>query len=79
MNVRDQFPFEETKPDIEVWSLSIPLRERLLDRMGDLLFCADDLLAMLSSEENQHRFEQWERPLQSAYDSINSLMKSLCD
>jgi hypothetical protein len=79
MNQRDQSPTQEAGPNIEVWSLSIPLRERLLDRMGDLLFCADDLLSMLSNEENQHQFEHWERPLQAAYDNINSLMKSLCD
>lgn len=62
-----------------IWPSSIPLKERLLDHMGDLLFCADDLLVMLSSDENKHRFRQLERPLQMTYESINSLMKTLTD
>lgn len=69
---------DDATPDLMVWSASIPLRERLLDRMGDLLFCADDLLVMLSSDANQHCFKPWERPIQMAYENTNSLMKSLC-
>jgi hypothetical protein len=42
---------------------SIPLRERLLDRMGDLLFCVDDLLTMIDRDENRHQFKHWEKSL----------------
>lgn len=83
MNLRDAIlaegPIKDATPDIEVWPESIPLRERLLDRMGDLLFCAEDLLDMLECDENRQTFRHCERPLRIAYDNINSLMRKLCD
>src|SRR5436190_21046572 len=83
MNLRDAIlaggPIRGATPDIEVWPESIPLRERLLDRMGDLLFCAEDLLDMLEGDDNRQSFEHCERPLRIAYDNINSLMQKLCD
>jgi hypothetical protein len=65
--------------DIDVWPESIPLRERLLDRMGDLLLCAEDLLEMLAVEDNRYRFPECEGPLRTAYTTINQLMQTLCD
>jgi len=57
---------------------SVPLRERVLDRLADLMFCADDVLEMLSSDPSA-TLRACEKPVRSAYDSINSLMKTLCD
>jgi len=83
MNLRDAIlpegSIKDATPDIEVWPESIPLQERLLDRMGDLLFCAEDLPDMLECDDHRHRFKEYERPLQIAYDSINSLMQKFCD
>src|SRR5438105_2048258 len=83
MNLRDAIqaegPIKDATPDIEVWPESIPLRERLLDRMGNLLFCAEDLLDMIECDDNHHRFQQWEQPIRIAFDEINSLMNRLCD
>lgn len=72
-------PVEESARDFSLWSRSIPLRERLLDRMGDLLFCAEDLLDILREDPERHRFADCELPLQAARDSIDGLMKALCD
>jgi hypothetical protein len=64
---------------MSVWPESIPLRERLLDRMADLLFCADDGLTMLTREGNEDLYQECAGPLRMAFDSINALMKRLCD
>ena len=60
------------------WPESVPLRERVLDRLADLMFCADDVLEMLASEP-AGPLHVCEKPVRRAYDGINSLMKSLCD
>ena len=65
--------------EMSLWCESIPLRERLLDRMADLLFCADDGLTMLASEGNEDLYQECEGPLRTAFDSVNELMKKLCD
>ena len=47
--------------------------------MGDLLFCAEDLLDMIECADNRDQFKQWEKPLRSAFDNIDSPMKRMCD
>ena len=83
MNLRDaiQFdgPIKDATPDLEVWPVSIPLHERLLDRMGDLLFCADDLLDMIECDENRRHFAEYEQSLRTVCDRVNSLMRKLSD
>lgn len=83
MSLRDMIPLDgpldDATRDLTTWPDSIPLRERLLDRMGDLLFCAEDLLDMLRHDHDRHRFTECERPIRTARDAINSLMKTLCD
>lgn len=65
--------------EMSLWCESIPLRERLLDRMADLLFCADDGLTMLASEGSEEFYKECAGPLRIAFDSVNELMKKLCD
>ena len=55
---------------------TLPLRERMLNRLSDLMFCADDVLQMIAADRS---LAQCEPPVRSAYDSINTLMKALCD
>jgi hypothetical protein len=55
------------------------LRARLLDRIADLLFCADDSLTMLAREGNESLYTECAGPLLVAFDTINDLMKKLCD
>jgi hypothetical protein len=84
MNLRDatdsRSPHAERwTGDISVWSESIPLRERLLDRLADLLFCADDTLTMLGQERDVYLAGQCDAPLRAVFESVNELLKKLCD
>jgi hypothetical protein len=54
----------------------LPVRERILDRLSDLMFCADEVLQMISADGS---LAQCEKPVRRAYDEINGLMKTLCD
>jgi len=55
---------------------TLPLRERMLNRLSDLMFCADDVLQMISTDCS---LADCEIPVRRAYDSINTLMKTLCN
>lgn len=57
---------------------NVPLRERVLDRLADLMICADDILEMLATEPGGP-LRACQSPIRSVYESINSLMKTLCD
>lgn len=70
--------FEDMVEGMRMWPDSVPLRERVLDRLADLMFCADDVLEMIGREP-PGALHVCEQPVRRAYDSINSLMKSLCD
>lgn len=56
----------------------VPIQERVLDHLGNLLLGADDLLSLLSTEEATR--ERWliER-VRHVYDEINALMKQISD
>jgi hypothetical protein len=70
--------FDDMIDGMHFWPENVPLRERVLDRLADLMFCADDLLEMLATEP-AGPLHVCEKPVRRTYDSINSLMKSLCD
>lgn len=56
----------------------MPIRERLLDRLGDLLLGADDVLGLLANEDAAA--ERWiVSRVTIVYDEVNSLMKKLAD
>jgi hypothetical protein len=57
----------------------MPLRERVTDRLADLMFDADDILQMLGAHGAVHDFSLLETDLRRIYDSVNIMMKSLCD
>ena len=57
----------------------MPLRERVADRLADLMFNADDLLDMLKAEDKRREFISIEPDLRQIYNTVNMLMKSLCD
>lgn len=63
---------------MQFWPENVPLRERVLDRLADLMFCADDILEILGTQPDGS-LRICEKPVKHAYDSINELMKSLCD
>jgi hypothetical protein len=57
----------------------LPLRERVADRLADLMLNADDLLDMLAAEDARKDFRRVESSIRQVYDDVNILMKSLCD
>jgi len=58
-------------------------REYILDRLGDLLYDADDILMTIGSQTGTIQGMQavaWVTPVvQRIYDDVNALMKSLAD
>jgi hypothetical protein len=61
-----------------MWPEGIPAHERVLDRLADLLFDADDVLAMLKADDA--RCVQWIEPhVLKVYDEVNEVMKKRCD
>jgi len=66
------------EPLLPARSASIPAHERILDRLADLLFDADEVLEMLRAEDTMRL--QWVAPhIQRVYDEVNNVMKELCD
>jgi hypothetical protein len=56
----------------------LPAHERVLDRLADLLFDADEVLDMLRADDAKSI--RWLEPhLQIVYDELNGVMKKLCD
>jgi hypothetical protein len=70
--------YDDMLETIRFWPQAVPLRERVLDRLADLMFCADDVLEMIATEAGGP-LQVCEKPVRRAYDSINVLMKSLSD
>jgi hypothetical protein len=58
--------------------VSLPAHERVLDRLADLLFAADDTLETLHAEDARS-FAWVEVQVQTVYDTVNEVMKRLCD
>ena len=75
MNAHDKRLFEPL-PYTE--QLTVSAHERVLDRLADLLFDADEVLDMLRAEDAVSI--RWVEPhLQIVYDELNGVMKKLCD
>ena len=70
--------FGDIVAGMQFWPENVPLRERVLDRLADLMFCADDVLEMIATEPGG-QLQVCEKPVRRTYDSVNELMKSLCD
>ena len=64
-----------------VTALQLPLSERVLDRLGDILFASDEILDMVAT---QRRFpddssREIESCVRHVYHQVNELMKKLTD
>lgn len=64
-----------------VTAVQIPLSERVLDRLADIMFASDEILDMLrtterSFDEDSHGIEI---AVRGVYNQVNSLMKTLTD
>lgn len=64
-----------------VTAIQLPLSERVLDRLGDILFASDEILDMVAT---QRRFpdgssSEIEACVRKVYNQVNELMKKLTD
>jgi hypothetical protein len=59
----------------------LPLSERVLDRLADILFMSDEILDMLRVTERipDDTTVEVEKSVRSVYDEVNELMKKLAD
>lgn len=57
----------------------VPLRERIADRLADLMFDADDLLQMCNVEDRRDDFHWLEPDIRHVYERVNELMHRITD
>ena len=62
-------------------AVHIPMSERMLDKLADILFATDELLALLRVEERlpDPTTAAVETSMQRVYEQINELMMRLSD
>ena len=61
--------------------LRLPLQERVVDKLADMLFASDMILDMLNEERSRDAggLTSVESSVRRVYDQINELMKQLTD
>lgn len=64
-----------------VVSVQLPLNERVLDRLADILFATDEILDMIGTQRTYSYVEtaDVEKSVRHVYDHVNDLMKRLTD
>ncbi|MEO6486629.1 MAG: hypothetical protein ABIO78_01670 [Thermoanaerobaculia bacterium] len=64
-----------------VTAIQLPLSERVLDRLGDILFATDEILDMVATQKRfpDDASRDIERCVRGVYNQVNELMKKLCD
>ena len=62
-------------------AVHLPMSERVLDKLADILFATDEILDMIRVEERPPDATRFvvESSVQGVYDQINELMKKLAD
>jgi hypothetical protein len=73
-----------TKASFEIDAMNavyLPMSERVLDKLADILFATDEILDMIRVEERlpDRTTVVVEREVRGVYDQINELMKKLAD
>ena len=61
--------------------LKMPLQERVVDKLADMLFASDMILDMLHDDRfvAAHRLETVRPAVKRVYDDVNELMRQLTD
>lgn len=64
-----------------VTAIQLPLSERVLDRLGDILFASDEILDMVATARRRpdDSSRDVEVCVRRVYDQVNELMKKLTD
>jgi hypothetical protein len=75
--VNDKVPFQIDAMN----AVYLPMSERVLDKLADILFATDEILDMIRVEERvpDHTAVVVASSVRSVYDQINELMKKLAD
>lgn len=62
-------------------AVHLPMSERVLDKLADILFATDEILDMVRGEERapDPTSDVVESSMQRVYEQINELMKQLAD
>jgi hypothetical protein len=62
-------------------AIQLPLSERVLDRLADILFATDEILDMIHMDEvlPDSTTQEVEASVRHVYDRVNELMKKLAD
>jgi hypothetical protein len=73
-----RYKFTEAEPVVP----AMPLQERVVDKLADMLFASDMILDMLNDERSYTAagsLTSVEAPVRRVYEQINELMKQLTD
>lgn len=64
-----------------VTSIQLPLTERVLDRLADIMFASDEVLDMIRTSKRfpDETTKEIERSVRGVYNQVNDLMKKLTD
>jgi hypothetical protein len=68
-----------------VVAVQLPMSERVLDRLADIMFASDEILDMLGTQLGTQRFmaedtkHDIETSVRHVYNQVNDLMKKLTD
>jgi hypothetical protein len=64
-----------------VVSVQLPLNERVLDRLADIMFASDEILDMIGTQRymTDDTTQHLEKSVRHVYDQVNDLMKKLSD
>lgn len=75
--MNDKVPFEIDATT----AIHLPMSERVLDKLADILFATDEILGMVRMQERMPdpSITSVETSMQRVYDQVNDLMKQLAD
>ena len=64
-----------------VTAIHLPLSERVLDRLADIMFATDEILDMVATQKRfpDDTSRDIEKNVRSLYNQVNDLMKRLTD
>lgn len=65
----------------QVVSVQLPLNERVLDRLADIMFATDEILDMIGTQRYipDDTTQHVEKSVRHVYNQVNDLMKQLTD
>jgi hypothetical protein len=75
----DSVHAEDMQAFLSAFDEALPLQERVLNRLADLLLCADDVLGTIARDAQAYRFAACERLVRGVYNSVNDYMKEISD